>query len=214
MPGWYENAPSACDHLLHYKALMKKMSFLVALAIASLSQNAAAQDMGKQLRFTMGAGLTFGGDKLATAVYTNGAEIDIRAGSMVALNAGADFRITPEVSLQATVGFHVDDATASNGDMRFQRFPIELLAYYNVSPQWRIGGGVRYVSNAKLTSSGAAYIGDLSFEDTVSGVLEGEYAMSNSIGIKVRYVQEQFENKYNGRKTDANHVGVFANFYF
>ena len=193
---------------------MKKIALIFALAIASLSQNAAAQDMGKQLRFTVGAGLTFGGDKLATASYTNGGEIDIRAGSMVALAAGVDYRISPEVSLQATVGFHVDDATASNGDVRFQRYPIELLAYYNVSPQWRIGGGVRYVSNPKLTSSGAAYIGDLTFKNTVSGVLEGEYAMSDSIGIKVRYVQEQFENKYNSHKTDANHVGVFANFYF
>ena len=108
----------------------------------------------------------------------------------------------------------MEEATASNGDVRFQRYPIELLAYYNVSPQWRIGGGVRYVSNPKLTSSGAAHIGDLTFKNTVRGVLEGEYAMSDSIGIKVRYVQEQFENKYNSHKTDANHVGVFANFYF
>lgn len=193
---------------------MKKIAFIFAMAIASLSQNAAAQDMGKQLRFTVGAGLTFGGDKLATASYTNGGDIDIRAGSMVALAAGADYRISPEVSLQATVGFHVDDATARNGDVRFQRFPIELLAYYNVSPQWRIGGGARYVSSAKLSSSGAAYVGNYTFEDTVSGVLEGEYAMSSSIGIKLRYVQEKFERKVDGRKFDANHVGILANFYF
>lgn len=193
---------------------MKKLALIFALAIATLSQNAAAQDMGKQLRFTVGAGLTFGGDKLATASYTNGGEIDIRAGSMVALAAGADYRISPEVSLQATVGFHVDDATARNGDVRFQRFPIELLAYYNVSPQWRIGGGARYVSSPKLSSSGAASIGNYTFENAVSGVLEGEYAMSSSIGIKLRYVQEKFERQLDGRKFDANHVGVLANFYF
>ncbi|MES2322561.1 MAG: outer membrane beta-barrel protein [Pseudomonadota bacterium] len=193
---------------------MKKIAFILALAIASLSQNAAAQDMGKQLRFTLGAGLTFGGDKLATASYVNGGDIDIRAGSMVALTAGVDYRITPEVSLQALVGYHVDNASATNGDVRFQRFPIELLAYYNVAPQWRIGGGVRYVSSPKLSSSGAAYIGNYTFDDTVSGVLETEYAMSNVIGIKVRYVQEEFKHKYSNNKVSGSHAGVFANFYF
>jgi opacity protein-like surface antigen len=194
---------------------MKKIALVIALAIASLNaaqaQTAPAE---KQMRFLVGGGLTFGGDKLATAEYTNGGEIDIHAGSMIALNAGMEYRFAPEFSLQANVGYHVDNASATNGDIRFQRFPMELLGYYHANQQWRVGGGVRYVSNPKLSSSGAAYFGNFDFKNTVSGVVEVEYLMNQHVGFKVRYVNEKFELKNGTKEFDANHVGFFANYYF
>lgn len=196
---------------------MKKITLAIALAIASLgaaqAQDQTAAPEGK-VSFLIGAGLTFGGDKMATAAYENGDEIDIHAGSIFALTTGIDYRISQKFSLQGTIGFHVDDATASNGDMRFQRFPVELLAYYHVSPQWRIGGGARYVSNAKLSSSGAADFGDYEFKSTVSGVLEAEYLMSPNMGFKVRLVNDKFEEKISRAKYDGKHIGLFANYYF
>lgn len=209
-------ARSAYRHLLTFADLsMKKITLAIALAVATLgsahAQQAPAQ---KNVRFFLGGGLTFGGDKLATASYTNGGEIDIHAGGMVALNGGIDFLVTPHFSMQANVGYHVDNASARNGDVRFQRVPMELLAYFHPAPKWRLGGGVRYVSNAKLSSSGAADIGDFSFKNTVSGVIEGEYLMTSHVGFKIRLVSEEYEEKFSGAKVDGDHVGFFANYYF
>jgi hypothetical protein len=181
-----------------------------AVAPAPLSQAAPA----KQMHFLLGTGLTFGGDKLATAEYENGGSIDIRAGSMIAVVAGVDYRVTQEFSLQATFGYHFDNASASNGDIRFERFPIEVLAYYQTAPKWRVGAGARYISSPKLKSSGAADIGDFSFDNTVGAVIEAEYMISPKVGIKMRYVNEKYEISGVPGKIDGSHAGVFGIYYF
>ena len=198
---------------------MHKIITAFVLAIATLgaaqAQNVAQAPDTKQMRFLVGMGLTVGGDKLASATYNNGDEADIRAGRTVAFNTGIDYRVTPEFSFQATIGYHTDRANAKNGDMRFTRIPMELLAYYNVNQQWRIGGGARYVSSAKLSSSGAAYLGsNYEFKNTLSTIAEAEYLAGPNWGFKVRLVSEKFEYKVGGGKVDANHIGFFGTYYF
>ena len=63
-----------------------------------------------------------------------------------------------------------------NGSVKFQRFPIEIISYYHVNNEWRIGGGVRYTSGAKLSSSGAASGLNITLDNAVSGVVEAEYS--------------------------------------
>lgn len=167
----------------------------------------------KPLRFVLGAGITFGGDKLATAYYDDGDEVDLRAGDTLALVAGVDYRIDQDFSLQGTVGYHVDRAGADNGDMRFERIPFELLGYYHVNDKLRVGGGLRYVTGVKFRSSGAGDIGDYKFKDTSSPVAEIEYLFSPRMGLKLRYVNDEFKEKGYGGKVKGDHVGIFANFY-
>lgn len=199
---------------------MKKIALVIALAIASLNsalaQNAPLQNAPeqKQLRFLVGGGLTFGGDKLVTVEYVNGTEMDVRAGGMLAMNAGIDYRVTDTFSFQATVGYHVDDSSARNGDARFTRVPMELLAYYHLGPQWRVGGGARYVSNPKFKTSGVIGSDNLKFDNTVSGVIEGEYLLGRHAGFKLRYVHEKYEHDWINGKIDGSHVGILANYYF
>lgn len=208
------SAPLAHRHFEHLP-IMKKIVLVIALAIASLNaaqaQNVPAQ---KQLRFLVGGGLTFGGDKLATLQYENGIDLDVRAGGMIAMNVGVDYRVNETFSLQATLGYHVDNTSARNADARFTRAPVELLGYFNVSPQWRLGGGARYASNPKLKLSGVIGNGDLAFDDTVSGVLEAEYLLGQHVGFKLRYVHETYKSDRIIEKVDGSHVGFLANYYF
>ncbi|TFW32032.1 outer membrane beta-barrel protein [Massilia horti] len=196
---------------------MKKIVFALAAIFATVgtaqAQNVAAAPAQKPLRFVVGLGGSFGGDELATVDYTNGISQKITAGNGVYLTAGADYRVSPEFSIQGTLNFHVNDTNASNGSVKFQRFPIEVLGYYHVNDQLRIGGGVRYTSSPKLSSSGVAAGLDVKFDDTTSGVVEGEYFWTPNFGMKVRYVNETF--KAHGYKdTKANHFGISGNFYF
>lgn len=208
---------------------MKKPAFAFSLALAAFGAQAQTVEPApatvaapavqyepvgaKPLRFVLGIGATFGGDKLATAYYDDGDEVDLKAGDLVALVAGVDYRINQEFSVQGTVGYHVDRAGADNGDMRFERIPFELLGYYHVNDKVRVGGGLRYVTGVKFRSSGAGDIGDYKFKDTTSAVAEIEYLFSPRMGLKLRYANDEFKEKYYGGKVKGDHVGIFANFY-
>jgi len=204
---------------------MKKIALALTLSLAALNAAQAQtapvaapavqyEPVGaKPLRFVLGAGVTFGGDKLATAYYDDGDEVDLRAGDLVAFLAGVDYRINQDFSVQASVGYHVDRAGARNGDMRFERIPFELLGYYHVNDKVRVGGGLRYVTGVKFSSSGAGDIGDYKFKDSTSAVAEIEYLFSPRVGLKLRYANDEFKEKDFGGKVKGDHVGVFASFY-
>jgi hypothetical protein len=180
---------------------------------AAQAQNGAPLPPPSQLQWMAGIGASVGGDNLASAQYTNGDSVDIKAGSGVYFTGGANYRFSPEFSLQGSVNFHVDDTNAKNGSIKFQRFPVELIAYYHINSQWRIGAGGRYVSGAKLSSSGVVSGLDIKFDNTASAVFEGEYFWTPNIGMKLRYVNETFKSaRY--RDAKANHVGISGNYYF
>ena len=198
---------------------MKKS--LLALAILAAASSAHAQVApvaaapAKFVHGVVGLGITGGGKKLATADYTDGRSANIKSGGGVYFTGGVDFRINEQFSAQTSVNFHVDDQTASNGSLKFQRFPIEALAFYHIDQNWKIGTGLRYVTGAKLSGSGAADINDVKFDNTLSNVVEAEYLFSPQLSVKMRSVNEKFEVK-NGRGAEvkANHVGISGNFYF
>ena len=192
---------------------MKKIVFTIAALCASIGTAQAQMAAPSPVRFLLGAGLSAGGDKLATARYTNGDNVDIHAGGLVYLTAGLDYPFTPEFAVQGTVNYHVDNASAKNGDIKFERFPVELLGYYQPSPQWRVGGGVRYVSSPKLSGGGVASGIDASFDSTTSAVVEAEYFTSPRLGIKLRYVNETYKSRYT-QDVDGSHVGISVNYYF
>jgi hypothetical protein len=196
---------------------MKRIIFTLATLVATLGA-AHAQYMAPAAnpapaRFLLGMGLSGGGDELASARYTNGDTANIHAGGLVYFTAGVDYHFAPAFALQATVNYHVDRANAKNGDIKFERFPVELIGYYQPNPAWRVGGGVRYTSSPKLSGSGFGSGLEVSFDNTTSAVVEAEYFTSPKLGIKLRYVNETFKSR-GYQDIDGSHVGLSANFYF
>lgn len=185
---------------------------LLLLALGALASGAAlAQE--KPVRGFIGMGITGGGETLAKVEWTDGDTTKIKSGGLVDLRAGVDIQSPGSPwSLQASIGYHFDRITASNGNVHFRRFPIEGLAYYQVAPNVRLGGGLRYVGSAKLTSSGAASnLGSADFDGGLGTLVEGEYR-TGSLGFALRYVAEKY--KYQGSSIDGNHVGFRMNWYF
>lgn len=174
----------------------------------------AAPVAEKNYRWLVGAGLTFGGDELAKAEYEGGSTQKIHGGGLIAMYVGIEYAVNPSVSLQANIGYHVDQASADNGELRFERYPLELLAHYKLSEKWRAGAGVRIVNAPRFASSGAGDIGDFNFKNTTGAVIEAEYMAAPRLGIKVRYVSEKYTAKIAPVSFDGNHLGVMANFYF
>jgi hypothetical protein len=187
--------------------------FIALCATLGAAQAQTAVDGPQPVRLLLGVGVSGGGDKLVSAEYEDGSTVNIHAGGLVYLTAGVDYEIIPGFSLQGTINYHVDSADARNGEIRFERFPIELIGYYQPNPVFRVGGGLRWVSSPKLSGSGKASDLNVNFDKTRSAVVEAEYFVDPTLGIKLRYVNETY--KAPGRKDiDGSHVGLSANFYF
>jgi outer membrane protease len=193
-----------------------KMKYALVAALLTMAGQAT---QAWEVRPVAGLGLTYGGDTLVEVTYTNGDTTKVRAGGLIAFNGGIEVRFTDLVSAQALIGYHVDSASADNGDIRFERFPVELLGHFRLTDSFRLGGGARY-TQARFRASGEAlnYVSSTDFQQNVGGVVEAEYFPIKTIGIKARYVSEKYKPKRPGVTTsesvDGSHFGLYVNYYF
>jgi len=72
-------------------------------------------------------------------------------GGVALLNA--DKSITTEITLSWKEGI----INASNGDITFMRYPVDVLVFYNME-KVRFGGGATYHLNPKLRATGAGKV--------------------------------------------------------
>lgn len=190
-------------------------TFIFIAATAAGSAQAQLVTTARSLHGFAGFGLMGGGKTLATVQYTNGDTAKVHSGGLVDFRVGMDWH-TPgsPFALQASVGYFVDRNSASNGSVRFQRYPFELLGFGYIGDKVRLGGGLRATTGAKLTGNGfASGVGNTSFKTSPGLVLEGEYFATRYIGITGRFVTEKYEAP-NGNKISGDHIGARANFYF
>lgn len=188
------------------------LALTLATTGAALAQQAAAPS---SLHPFVGFGITGGGKTLATVTYTNGETSKVSSGGLVDFRVGLDWRpANASYSGQLSVGYFVDRTNASNGSVRFQRYPFELLGYGKVSENVRLGGGLRVTSGAKISGNGfASGLGSTSFKTSPGLVLEGEYLFGKTLGFTGRFVSESYKAP-NGVKVSGDHIGVRMNAYF
>lgn len=188
-------------------------SFALLLAAPTAAQAQRYVLEPPPVTFLAGMGISGGGDQLLNTRYGNDDTASLRAGGTVYLTAGVNYRLIRAFSLQGTINYHVDSAHVRHGDVTFERFPIELIGYYQPGPTFRLGGGVRYTTGTKLSGTGAASDLNVRFDDATSAVVEAEYFPYLDVGIKLRYVNETFKAPGYG-KVDGSHVGLSVNVYF
>lgn len=191
-----------------------KKSFAVA-ALVFCAGATWAQPV--QVRPLVGLGFTFGGDTVAPVYYDTGESDKVRAGGLIALTTGLEMQFSPLVSAQALIGYHADGVAASDGDVRFDRIPAELLGHFRLTDTFRVGGGVRYSSRVRTRSSGdaVAFVQNEDYKNTLGTVVEGEFTLGRNLGIKLRYVSEKFDSKTAGNPSlKGNHGGIYIVGYF
>lgn len=200
---------------------MKKQILGSLVAFGCMLTQAQAAD----LRFFGSLGGAFGGDTLASGTYTDGTSYEVNAGKGLVLSVGADYRVADKVTVQGSVGYQSGSTNAKNGEISFTRSPVELLVFYDISKQIRLGGGVRKANGAELTVSGAASATPGKYDSSVGTVLEGQYFFSPvdagaavrkaQWGLNLRYVSETYTptNGSAGAKS-GNHLGFGVVMYY
>lgn len=201
-------------------------SSLILLAISS-NAFADTSEPEKRAKFLAGIGYTFGGDTLAdyqiTPVNGSGPTYveDLSGGAGLILNFGGELLLTRSLRVQGLIGFHADHVNGINGEATYRRAPVELLAHWRATDNWWIGGGIRKATHGafdisrQATSNGStalAYKERIYF--STAAVLEGEYVINKSWGIKLRAVRESGRFETDTEKFNADHMGLIATYYF
>jgi hypothetical protein len=192
----------------------KTLVATLCLSLCALAQ--AASRPGPPVRPFIGFGLTAGGDKQADFIYSNGTTSSVSTGGLVHLKGGVDIALKGPMSLQLSLGYHSDSATAANGSYTFSRMPLEVLAHVALSNNFRLGGGLRWALDPRVSSSGVLSGYDATFNAGTSFVAEGEFFPIKRLGIKLRLVRETFDGQgiNRGLRYDGSHAGAYVVYYF
>jgi len=174
---------------------------LVLLAVLAVPAHA-------DTRFLASLGFAHGGDKLATVGFTDGSSQTLRAGSGIALNAGFVHHFD-NASIQASLGYLVEDTSATNSNIRFSRYPLEVLGFWR-NGDHRFGGGLvhHFSPTFDLDNLGS---GKLDFDDATGFALEYGWRF-----ISVRYttIEYSFDAVTGTEKFDGDGIGVYLTYGF
>lgn len=174
----------------------------VILLLSITSGTAAALDT----RGLVKAGFDFGGDVLQRVTFSDNTTETIKANDGFYIGGG--FAFVPDslnLEMHLTAAWKYTGVTASNGEIKFTRIPIEALGFFIADP-FRFGGGLIYHVNPKLERSGAVSGSDVEYDNAPGMVLQADYRISENIGAGVRYTFLEYEQ--GGRSIRANGAGV------
>lgn len=188
--------------------------FVICAAVLASAPALAQTGRPAELKFFIGMGLTGGGSEVVVVNYSNGNSYTLRGGGLVQFVAGAQYAFSERLSGSLGLGYHFDSINAVNGKVTLARVPIELLAHYYVTDRIRLGGGLRYISNTKLSGSGFGSGISGSYKSSLGAVLEGEYMFNPRFGLKARLVSEKYNESNGPGSIKGDHIGLFGSFYF
>ncbi len=194
------------------KVVLVAGGWLVGIAaLAQPQQGAPAGAVDSSWHPVFAAGLTVGGDTVAKFQMVDGSTKSLSGGGLVHLYGGIR-RQFGLWALQGSAGYQVDDVVAPNGSARFERFPLEALAQYRANELVSIGAGLRYVTGARYSASGAAAStwlpNNVSLTVSPSLFFEGDYALSEKANLAVRLVSETYKDAWGG-SFKGDHIGFY-----
>lgn len=185
---------------------------LLQIPSLAIANSAMPVDMGGVINM----GLTFGGDKLATAEFTDGDSEDIDAGELLFFSGGVT-ATQNEIQYQVTIGYYFDQANGDNGEINFTRYPLDLLAFWK-QEKFRIGGGITYHISPqfKVDIDGASENRKDKYNDAFGFALQADYIfISNAtLGIRLTSIKYESSNELEFSDKSGDSVGIVLGYLF
>jgi hypothetical protein len=186
--------------------------FKWAAAAFALAAITAPSFAAEGFRPVLGATITGGGETLIDIEYNSGYHREISSGGLMQVFGGVEYAVPGSPwTVQATVGYHFDRASASNGSVSFSRVPLEVLGFWNANDNWRFGAGLRKATNARFEVSGILndYASDFNMRTSVGAVVQAEYLFGQHGSVFLRYVDEKYKSSHLvGGEVDGSHGGL------
>ena len=153
-------------------------------------------------------GYDTGGDTLVTVIFTNGDQENIKANRGLFFGAGVSIvNDAKDVETEISLSYKIDDITASNGDVTWSRWPLDLLVFYRL-PSVRLGGGATYHLNPDFSGSGVASGLNVNFKSSLGYILQADYRINEKTNIGLRYTFLDYELEGSSIKAHSNGIGI------
>jgi hypothetical protein len=186
------------------------LTLALAAACASPMVSAAAE-----IRPLVKAGYDFGGDAMVRVLFTNGDSATIRGNEGFYLGGGAAIiNDARDWEFDVTLAYKFALINASNGDVKWTRWPLEALAFYRFQ-KVRVGGGLAYHISPKLEGSGVVGGLDVKFKDALGAVLQADWRITEQMAAGLRYTILEYDAKgpFTG-STKSDGLGLTFSFNF
>ncbi len=169
----------------------------------------------REIEWIIQGELSFGGDEIAEVRFTDGSSETLYGGGTFLIGGGILVDTLSGSSIyqtQLTINYKFDSSNASNGDLSWDRYPLELIQFYNLD-QWRFGGGLTYHLSPSISGSGFASDIDASFDDALGFVAEIDYLFNNQGFIGGRITNIEYQDEYSNT-IDGNSIGLVFGAHF
>lgn len=131
----------------------------------------APQPQPAKFGFVLAGALEFGGDDVATVLFTNGDTQDLKAGQGLGVDAGVYYRFAESpFSVRGTIGYKFVTTQAENADINMRRIPLQLIGSYHLDNGARMGVGVVRHNGVKFDADGIGT--NIDFDDATGYTIE------------------------------------------
>lgn len=186
---------------------MKRL-LLAFIILSSLTlHNSAAQsesNSGITAKLLVDMGIEYGGDELLTVFFTNGQDQTMLAGQGAYLAAGGQLDFGKSVMLRMSIGIKYNTTAADNANIRLTRLPINIIPYWKINEDFRLGVGLTTHQSVRLKGDG--FLDDEDFKSTTGARVEFGYKWAALTYTSVKYEAQ------NGEQLDAGSLGLSISF--
>lgn len=184
-------------------------AFLFVLCFAG-----AAASHAVEVRPMVKTGYDFGGETLATVVYTDGTTRSIKSNEGLFFGGGASIlNEAKTIEAEIALTYKIARINATNGDLDWTRMPLDVLVFYRM-PRIRVGGGLTYHMNPEVEGSGVARNVNLQFDNAFGVILQADWLIMDrktlTMALGLRYTN--IEYKLQGTTASPNTSGMGLTF--
>lgn len=159
------------------------------------------------LGFVVAGGGEFGGDEVATIVYTDNSTQSVKSGQGVTLAVGAHYRFASQpIDIMGTLGYKYVTTRASNANIYIGRVVAALQASYWFNDSWWVGLGPTWHLNNEFR--GGQLVDNLKFDPALGATLQVGWKFVALSYTNIHYT-DQFKNKYNASNFGVMLIGRF-----
>lgn len=189
---------------------MNRIIFALLFSLILVSTNVFSQEAEKPViaKFLIEGGVEFGGDEILKVFFTNGGDQSVRAGQGGFLAAGGqlEFMKVKNLLVRASIGIKYNTTAAENANIRLTRVPINLIPYWKIKNDFRVGIGVTTHQNVRFRGDG--FVSDIDFTSSMGPRIELGYKWIALTYTGLTYTAETKE------ELSASSIGLSISFVF
>jgi hypothetical protein len=190
--------------------IKKHIFFLVLVLNISVPSLVFSQESTNSVNvnFLLEGGIEYGGDEILEVTFTNGDTQKVLAGQGGYVAVGGEFTLpsVKALSLRASIGYKYNTTAADNADITLTRIPINLIPYWNLNKDIRLGIGI--TTHQFIQFDGDGFVPDIDFESSIGPRIEFAYKF-----IALTYTQIDYRIPSNA-SVSAGSFGVSVSYVF